>query len=100
MEKYQEENSYPCNKKSPTHRIFHRLFLLYKRIILSTIVVPFGGLFQSPSLFRILFPFLINNPGEAALIALLSIWNGPSSGMKKRGFQALSEAKAISYAVP
>ena len=37
---------------------------------------------------------------EACPVALLSIRNGPSSGMKKRGFQIPPEAKAIFYAVP
>ena len=98
MEKYQEENRYPCKKESPTHRIFHRLFLLF--ILQFTTVVLFEGLYLFQLLPHILFPFPVNNPEEVVPIALSSIWIGPSSGMKKRGFQVPFEERAISYAVP
>jgi hypothetical protein len=72
-------------------------FLSYSLI---TVAIPFVGLFQSPSLFHILFPFPVNSPEEVVPIALSSIQIGPSSGMKKRGFRVPFEGKAISYAVP
>jgi hypothetical protein len=67
---------------------------------LFTNALLFVGLCLFPSLFHILLPYRVNSPEEAVPTALSSIWNGPSSGMKKTGFQIPSEAKAISYGVP
>ena len=76
MEKYQEENSYPCNKKSQTPRIFHRIVLLFKDALVFTSVVLFEDLCLFPLLFHILFPIPGNNPEEAAPIALFQYGSG------------------------